>query len=168
METRQRLAESTIPPWTERWSTRRQLGFGLVACIPLTLLAATFLCWFLTAIGVGGVYAEDALPILLYTHVGAQFITLLIFGHLMIANPQIGGSAKTVWAAAFLFLAPFAIPTYWALHVWHEDASVPAELERRRPQHTVHVYDYDYETRTKGLDRRDDGSITHHIDAEAT
>jgi hypothetical protein len=168
METRQRLAESIIPPWTEQWSTRRQLGFGLVACIPLTLLAATFLSWFLAAVGVGVPYTEDAGAVLLYTHVGAEFITLLIFGHLMIANPQLGGGAKTVWAAAFLFLAPFAIPTYWAMHVWHEEASLPAEMERQRSQHTVHVYDYDYETHQKGLERRDDGSIVHHVDVEAT
>ncbi len=168
METRQRLAESAIPPWTERWSSRRQLGFGAVACIPLVLLAATFISWFLAAIGVGTPYTDSLLPILFYTHVGAQFITLLVFGHLMVANPQLSGSAKTVWSAAFLFLAPFAIPTYWAMHVWHEDPSVPAEWEHQRPQHSVHVYDYDYETHEKGDERRDDGSISHHVDAEAT
>lgn len=168
METRQRLAESAIPPWTERWPRQRQIGFGVVACIPLTLLAATFICGFLTAVGVGLPYSADAMVVLLYTHVGAQFITLLLFGHLMMANPQLSGGAKTVWAAAFLFLAPFAIPTYWALHVWSEEASVPAEIEGRPPQHSVHVYDYDYETHRTGDERRDDGAVVHHMGAETT
>lgn len=165
METQQRHGEATIPPWTEEWSTRRQLGFGLVACIPLTLLASTFLCWFLSAIEVGLPFTFELLPLLFYTHVGAQFITLLVFGHLMIANPMLSGGTKLVWGAAFLFLAPFAIPAYWALHVWQEEATVPSEGQRRPPQHQVHVYHYDYETHQRGVERREDGSFIHHLDA---
>jgi hypothetical protein len=165
METQQRLAESTIPPWTEEWSTRRQLGFGLVACIPLFLLASTFFSWFLSAIDVGVPVTGELLPLLFYTHVGAQFITLLVFGHLMIANPMLGGGTKLAWGTAFIFLAPIAIPAYWALHVWHEEATVPAEGHLGRPRHQIHVYDYDYETHQRGEERRDDGATIHHVDA---
>lgn len=164
MDTEQIHAEATIPPWTERWPRQRQLGFGFVALIPLVLLTATFLCWFLEFVEVGLPYTRDLLAVLFYTHVGAQFITLLVFGHLMVANPTIGGGMKLVWAAGFLFVAPFAIPTYWALHVWNEEATVPYEGEARRPRHQIHVYDYDYETHQKGDERREDGSVVHRID----
>jgi len=165
METEQRHAEPTIPPWTAAWSSQRQLGFGVVACIPLFLLASTFLCWFLSASDVGLPFTWELLPLLFYTHVGAQFITLLVFGHLMIANPMLSGAAKLVWGVAFLFLAPFAIPTYWALHVWQTEATVPSEGQHRRPRHEIHVYDYDYETHQRGTERRADGAIIHHLDA---
>lgn len=165
METRQRHAEPYISPWTDRWPRQRQLGFGLVAMIPLVLLATTFLVWFLSAIDVGTPLTADLLPLLFYTHVGAQFITLLVYGHLMVANPALSGAMKLVWGIGFLFLAPFAIPTYWALHVWREEESDPSELQRGRPAREVHVYDYDYETHRRGLEQRDDGSIVHHVDA---
>lgn len=165
METRQRHAEPTIPPWTEEWSTRRQLGFGLVALIPLTLLVSTFLAWLLARLGVGTPVTSELVPLLFYVHVGAQFITLLVFGHLMIANPMLSGAMKLVWGAGFLFLAPLAIPSYWALHVWNEEATVPSESSLRRPRHEIHVYDYDYETHQKGVERREDGAIIHHVDA---
>lgn len=165
METRQRHAEPYISPWTDRWPKKRQLGFGGVALIPLTLLATTFLVWFLSAAGIGMPVTYDLLPLLFYTHVGAQFITLLVFGHLMVANPLISGATKLVWGAAFLFFAPFAIPTYWALHVWREEETDPSEMQQRRPAREVHVYDYDYETHGHGIEQRDDGSIVHRIDA---
>lgn len=164
METRQRHAEPYISPWTDRWPKRRQMGFGLVAFIPLILLATTFVVWFLSALQIGTPATDDVLPVLFYLHVGAQFITVLVFGHLMVAHPLLSGATKLVWGAAFLFLAPFAIPTYWALHVWQEDETDPAEI-LRRPLREVHVYDYDYETHEHGLEQRDDGSIVHHVDA---
>jgi hypothetical protein len=165
METRQRHAEPTIPPWTAEWSTRRQLGFGLVALIPLTLLASTFLAWLLSRLGIGTPLTTELLPLLFYVHVGSQFITLLVFGHLMIASPTLSGAMKLVWGAAFLFIAPVAIPAYWALHVWNEEATVPSESSLRRTRHQIHVYDYDYETHQKGVEQREDGAIIHHVDA---
>src|SRR5687768_12079111 len=63
METVQRHAEPAIPPWTEQWSTRRRLGFGVVALIPTALLAATIGCWALGRIDAIAPYAEQALPI---------------------------------------------------------------------------------------------------------
>lgn len=164
MDTEQAHAEATIPPRTDRWPRQRQLGFGLVALIPLTLLTATFFCWFLQLLQVGLPYTAALVPVLFYTHVGAQFITILVFGHLMVANATIGGGTKLFWAAGFLFFAPFAVPTYWALHVWNEEATVPYEGEERRPRHQIHVYDYDYETHQKGEERRPDGSVVHHVD----
>ncbi len=164
METRQRHAEPTISPWTDRWPTQRQLGFGIVALIPLALLGATFLTWSLSAADIGLPATHDLVPVLFYTHVGSQFITLLVYGHLMVANPYLGGAMKLVWGAGFLFLAPFAIPAYWALHVWREEPTDPSELSRHPPAREVHVYDYDFETHREGLEQRDDGSIVHRVD----
>lgn len=165
METEQRHAEATIPPFTREWSGRRQLGFGVLACIPAFLLVSTFLCWFLSGVGVGTPFTWELLPLLFYTHIGAQFITLLVFGHLMVANPELSGAAKLVWGVGFLFLAPFAIPTYWALHVWQEEPTVPSEAQQRPPTRQIHVYDYDYRTHQRGRERRPDGAIIHHLDA---
>lgn len=164
LETRQRHGEAAIPPWTEQWSQRRQLGFGLVAIIPAVLLTATFAMWLLSTLGVGLPATRQLLPLLFYTHVGAEFITLLIFGHLMIANPNLGGVTKLVWAVAFLTLAPFAIPAFWAVHVWHEEPSLPSE-GAARPARTIRVYDYDYDTHAEGIERRADGSIHERVDA---
>lgn len=164
METRQRHGAPTISPWTDRWPTQRQLGFGLLALIPLALLTSMFLVWLLSAAHVGEPGTTSLVPVLFYTHVGAQFITLLVYGHLMISNPYISGAMKLVWGAGFLFLAPFAIPAYWALHVWRQEPTDPSELQRRPPSHEVHVYDYDFETRREGLEQREDGSIVHRLD----
>jgi hypothetical protein len=153
-------------PWTERWPVRRKLGFGLVACIPLGLLAATFLSWLLSELRVGGPLTAQAVTLLFHAHIGAQFITLLVFGHLMIGNPRLSGSSKLVWTSAFLFLAPFAVPTYWALHVWQDEtrtSRVSAGPERSRLE--IHVYHYDYETHRSGVERREDGTVVHHVDA---
>lgn len=162
METSQRHAEPYFPPWTERWPRRRQLGFGVLAAIPPVLLAAAFLAWFASS---------AMLPVLVYVHVGAQFITLLLFGHLMIGNPRLSSSTKAAWSVGFLFLAPLAIPLYWAMHVWDagEEARTPAELQRRPPERQVHVYDYDYtQPEARESERRDDGSILHHVGPERT
>ncbi len=165
METRQRHAEPYISPWTDRWPRQRRLGFGLVALIPLVLLTTTFVVWFLSAVQIGSPVTDDLLPLLFYTHVGAQFITLLVYGHLMIANPTLSGAMKLLWGMGFIFLAPFAIPTYWALHVWQDDETDPSEWQRHPPSREIHVYDYDYETHQQGLELREDGSIVHRVDA---
>lgn len=166
METRQRYGTAAIPPWTADWTSKRQLGFGVVALIPLALLIAGFVDFALFAGGIGLPYTSDAVPLLFYTHVGAQFITLLVFGHLMIGNPQLSSGTKLVWGVAFLFAAPFAIPTYWLLHVWHSEAQMPSESTRIGPHdRQIHVYDFDYaEHRPRGVYRREDGSVAHHID----
>jgi hypothetical protein len=157
MDTSQRNAEPYISPWTEHWPRKRQLGFGFLAAIPGLLLGAAFLSWFAGA---------GFLPPLVYVHVGFQFITLLIFGHLLVGNPRLSGSAKLVWAVGFLFLAPFVIPLYWAIHVWEAESSLPmpSEMQRQRPEREVHVYDIDYEGSTaRESERRPDGAIIHHL-----
>lgn len=153
-----------MPPWPETWSTERKVGFGFVAMIPLALLVVTFLCFLLSTFG--SRHAEEALPVLFYTHVGAQFITLLIYGNLMIANPALGPTGKMLWGIAFLFLAPFAIATYYVMHVLHPMwPPPPSALPRHGPQRRVHVYDFDYsEHRAHGTQRREDGVLVHHID----
>lgn len=165
MQTVQRHADPSIPPWTGTWSTKRRLGFGLVAIIPLLLLMALFASVLGNVLGAS--FETDTLPVLFYTHVGAQFITLLVFGHLMLGNARLSGRARLVWAALFLFAAPFAIPVYWAIHVWNPSPRMPDEqTPHTQLDRHVHVYDYDY-TRGKhrGTERRADGSVVHHVDA---
>jgi hypothetical protein len=165
METMQRHATPAIPPWTSTWSVRRRLGFGIVAIYPAVLLVAMFVTWMVT--GVGDPDPPGIVPGLFYVHVASQFITLLVFGHLMIANPSISSGTKLLWGLCFLFLAPLAIPFYWFLHVWHSEPQLPSESSRVGPHdREIHVYDFDYEThRAVGVRRQDDGAILHHIDA---
>jgi hypothetical protein len=162
METVQRNANPAIPPWPHTWSRRRQLGFGIVAFIPIVLLAATLLALVLTAFGVAP-RLYGALPILAYTHVTSQFITLLVVGHLMVGNPALSGGMKLVWGFFFLFAAPFAVAAYWLFYIWRADEKGAPDVVGRH----VHVYDYDYEGDGAVTQRRDDDAILHHIDARA-
>lgn len=161
METRQRHAEPYFPPWTDQWPRRRQLGFGVLAFVPLLLLSASFLAFSVRA---------PLSPVLVYIHVGSQFITLLLFGHLMIANPHLSSTAKAAWSVGFLFLAPFVIPLYWAIHVWNVGAHhpMPSELDQVRGlDREVHVYDYDYTAAPpEEAIRRPDGAIVHRLHRE--
>jgi hypothetical protein len=167
METYQRHAEPAIPPWTQQWSYQRRLGFGIVSIIPLVMLMVALGCLTLATLGIARPASVEVLPLLFYMHIGAQFITLLVFGHLMIANPSLGDVTKLIWGIAFLFMAPFAIPTYWAAHVRREEPTLPSLSMAVPAQHEVHVYDYDYETHQEGTEVREDGAIVHHIDAFA-
>ncbi|HJL16014.1 MAG TPA: hypothetical protein RMH99_10170 [Sandaracinaceae bacterium LLY-WYZ-13_1] len=160
MDTVQRHAEPYIPTRTERWPRSWKMGFGLIAFIPPVLLGLALLALVVDMVGAG---LGNALPILFYVHVGAQFITLLLFGHLMVSNERLTGPARAIWAAAFLFLAPVAIPLYWWIHVVRERESAhpSASVETSRTA-TVHVHDYDYTSSGPDEDhRRPDGSVVH-------
>jgi hypothetical protein len=162
METIQRHPIPMIPPWPSTWPIQRKIGFGFVAIIPLALLALTFMGFLLSTIGTP--FAQEALAVLFYTHVGSQFITLLVFGHLMVGNPALSPNAKMMWGFAFLFLAPFAIVAYWVMHVMRATA-VPGQTADDLPGRHVHVYDYDYtDPQPRGTQRREDGVLIHHID----
>ena len=167
MQTVQRHADPYIPPWTASWSKQLRLGFGFLAFLPGFLLTVFFASLAGRMLGIE--FASNVLPLLFYTHVGAQFIVLLLFGHLMISNALLSDRARLIWAALFLFAAPFAIPLYWGLHLWHPESRMPDE----QTPHTsldrhVHVYDYDYTHGRHHEDElRDDGAMIHHVDATA-
>jgi hypothetical protein len=170
-ETVRPQAEPYIPPWTERWPRSRRLGFGIVAFVPTLLLLTTFLVALAAAGRVGYSLVDDVLPILFYTHVGSQFITLLVFGHLLIDNPRLSDRAKVVWGLGFLFLAPAVIPLFWWVHLMHPDTdrySSETGAKTEAGGGHVHVYDFDYSAREhppEGERERADGSIAHEIDA---
>lgn len=167
MPSRRELEDSTTPlhPYTALWPMHRKLGVGAVAAIPLILLFALFAVLIVHVADVAHETTSGLLPVLFYIHVGAQFVTLLVFGHLMTSNPILSPRAKTGWSIAFLLFAPFTIPAYWFAHVWHGAGAIVA---RRRPDGRppqVHVYDFDYEGRRSGTERRADGALVHHVDA---
>lgn len=165
MQTAQRHPDPYIPPWTDQWSTKRRLGFGFLAILPLTMLTILFVLVIANLFGAG--FETDLLPVLFYTHVGTTFITLLVYAHLMFANPRLTRRAKGVWAALYFFAAPFSIPVYWGIHIWARDPMVPdAQTPHSTREHGIHVYDYDYTgDPSDRVDRREDGAVVHHVDA---
>ncbi|HJL20569.1 MAG TPA: hypothetical protein RMH99_33235 [Sandaracinaceae bacterium LLY-WYZ-13_1] len=156
----QRHADPEIPTRTEHWPRKWKLGFGLIAFVPPLLLGLALFALLLELVGVG---LGQLLPILFYVHVGAQFITLLLFGHLMVSNEHLTGAARGVWAAGFLFLAPMAIPLYWWIHVLRERASShPSMSVETSRTATVHVHDYDYTGGgSEEAHQRPDGAVIH-------
>lgn len=160
MQTMQRHADPYITPWTERWPRKMRLGFGLVAFLPTLLLGLVVLVLLASFVGaeVAGV-----LPILFYVHVGAQFITLLLFGHLMVSSPHLKGGARTMWTIGFLLLAPVTIPLFWWIHIMRaEDQLHPSTRSELKASARVDVHDYDYTGEGEERDRRrEDGAFIH-------
>ncbi|HJL16013.1 MAG TPA: hypothetical protein RMH99_10165 [Sandaracinaceae bacterium LLY-WYZ-13_1] len=159
MDTVQRHANPYIPPRTERWPTKWKLGFGFIAALPPLLLGAA-----LTSLLIGlAIPTGDLLPILFYVHVGTQFITLLLFGHLMISNPRLSDTARVIWGVVFLLMAPVGIPLYWWIHVVREaETTHPSATSELEETATVHVHVYDYRGGARHGDRaRPDGTIIH-------
>jgi len=171
MDTSHPNVQPVFPAWTEKWPRRWRVAFGGLAFLPTVLLFATFALGVATTFGVVWPVSGHALPILVYTQVGTQFITLLVFGHLMVDSPKISGRGKLLWAAGFIVLAPAIIPLFWWMHIFRSP-----ELEHHRAEAApgaslepeVHVYDYDYEAgpdhpRPEGAHRREDGAIVHDV-----
>ena len=155
---------SKVMPWT--WSASRRAGYGLLAIVPLALLLALVTVGTLGAVANSSFLLFEALPVLAYTHVTAQFITLLIFGHLLMRNPQLERRQKLTWGAAFLFAAPFSVPTYWLLHVLRAPSRLPAESREVESARHIHVYEYDYTPKKRrGTRRRADGVVVHRVPA---
>lgn len=107
-------SDSGIPAQPKEWSTNDHIGFGLLAALPITLLALSVL----TAIAVPLFGTPLFVPVaLVYTHVITQLIVLMIYGHLLFANKTMGTSGKVLWALFFLVAAPAAVLVYWYIHV---------------------------------------------------
>lgn len=155
---------SKVMPWT--WSSSRRAGYGLLAIVPLALLMALVTVGTLGAALSSSALLYEALPVLAYTHVVAQFITLLIFGHLLMRHPNLERRHKLGWGAAFLVAAPFSVPTYWLLHVLRAPSRLPSESREQESVRHIHVYDYDYTPRQRrGEEVRPDGVKVHHVPA---
>jgi hypothetical protein len=128
----ERGPEAAIPPRTYRWPLDRKLGFGALALVPLLLLIAALFAAFVTAaVGVTSVAA-----MLMYVHVGAQFLVLVLYAHLLVGNPSLDAPGKVLWAAFMLVLAPAATLAYWYVHVWHAEPP-----ERRHDVHVVELHE---------------------------
>lgn len=163
-EERERVEQ--IPARTERWPGTWRAGFGALAFLPTVLLAVTVLALLVSVTVTRGGATTDAVPMLFYTHVGAQFLTLLVFGKLMIENPKLTGAARGLWVVGFLFLAPVAIPLYWWIHVVNADKdSEPFTRGEPSETTTVHVYDHDYtsEGPREPAHAREDGAVIHPV-----
>lgn len=155
---------SKVMPWT--WSSSRRAGYGLLAIVPLALLMALATVGILGAITGSSALLYETLPILAYTHVFAQFITLLIYGHLLMRNPNLERRHKLTWGAAFLVAAPVAVPTYWLLHVLRSPSRLPSETRETESARHIHVYEYDYTPRKRrSEERRPDGVVVHRVPA---
>ena len=162
METRFTAKERgfAIDPDTAHWPMRRRVGFGILALMPTTLLLAAL------TLGVAHFamprteIITDLAAILLYVHVAAQGIVLLIFGHLLFDHEGFDLTDKVWWGAAFLFAAPVSIPIYWVLHILAEG--------KTREESKVHVYDTSYvdDGEADGDHDREDGTRIHNAHSE--
>jgi hypothetical protein len=85
------------------WRADRAI-LGMISLLPGFLFVAGVV---LTALD------TTAGPLLLITHFITQFIVLLVFGSLLIADAGLDGGGRAMWAFAFLFAAPVAIPIYY-------------------------------------------------------
>lgn len=90
--------------------TSRKLGYGALALLPALLLAVS---------GLSAVVADlGTAAQLLYVHVAAQFIVLLMFGDLLMKSRAMDSTGRVLWGAYFLLLAPAAVLSFWYVHVW--------------------------------------------------
>lgn len=108
----------TPRPQFDRRRDRRLLAFLAVIPGVLLMLAAATLLALGSSSGVG--------LVLLIGHVVTQFIVLLVYGSLVMNDRGLGGPGRALWASAFLFAAPLALPAYY----WHR-VRVPIQRERR-------------------------------------
>ena len=54
---------------------------------------------------------------LLLVHFVAQFMLVLVVGTVLWEDESIDQASRTVWVAAFLLMAPIAVPAYVVMHV---------------------------------------------------
>lgn len=107
------MPNRTDPDPSELPSSMR-LGYGLLAAVPLVLLLLSGLVAVSASLGVAAQ--------LLYVHVAAQFIVLLMYGDLLMKSKAIDTTGRVLWGAYFLMLAPVAVLSFWYLHVWSKAA----------------------------------------------
>lgn len=97
----------------------RKLGYGFLAILPGFLLVLAAL------VALAQAHAPDMSvsgpAMLMYVHVGTQFIVLLIYGYLLFNNRALSSKGRVAWALYMLFLAPAAVISYWLVHVWRAE-----------------------------------------------
>lgn len=114
------------------WSTRRKLAVGAAAWWPLVylvvflLLPATQL-WFMQQgwrLPVTGPEAKHLLGMLLHalSLIVGGLALILLFGHLQ-QTRAVTESQRLPWAFLLILVSPLAMPVYWWLAVWREEAA---------------------------------------------
>jgi hypothetical protein len=156
------MGDWEIDPRTERWPLRRRLGFGGLALLPTALLGAALVLGGVHLAAPRASWVTDAAAILLYTHIAAQVLVVMIFGHILLNHTgDLSAHAKAWWLFWFVLAAPAAVPLFWFFHVLVEE---PSALRAKRVR--VLATCYAREPHPSRL-TRDDGVEVEHCPAPA-
>lgn len=115
--------EAAAPrPLLERADGVGRVTVGILTALsPVSTVAALFVGTLHAIRGVAAqsVWGPVAMVLLIYSIVWTGLLLLFYAPHLL-GSRWIGETSKKLWALAFLFAAPIALPFYFVAHVWRD------------------------------------------------
>lgn len=124
-------------PSPYRMTRARARWMGVLAILPVVLMALMFIAFFGVMMSLGmrqGGPPPGEPPRFLLALFPLQCLLMVLWVTSLVLhvvdvfrNPHVADNLRVVWALLFFFMGMFTLPVYWFLYVWQPSRTLPAE-----------------------------------------